>query len=79
MIPGKTAMLPVSESCGPWPKTGGRIGYGGGYYDRFLNKNGEFVHSVMLAFAGQRVPDVYGGKFDYVPDALCTEHGFEME
>ena len=48
-------------------------------YDRFLNKNGEFVHSVMLAFAGQRVPDVYGGKFDYVPDALCTEHGFEME
>ena len=37
----------------------GLVVLGGGYYDRFLNKNGEFVHSVMLAFAGQRVPDGY--------------------
>lgn len=79
-VPGeeKTTALMLMPGAA-FDNRGGRIGYGGGYYDRFLNKNGEFVHSVMLAFAGQRVPDVYGGKFDYVPDALCTEHGFEME
>ena len=63
-VPGeeKTTALMLMPGAA-FDNRGGRIGYGGGYYDRFLNKNGEFVHSVMLAFAGQRVPDVCGGKF----------------
>jgi 5-formyltetrahydrofolate cyclo-ligase len=43
--------------------TGGRLGYGGGYYDRFLEKCGEHCSLIAVAFDIQIV--------DHVP---CADH-----
>ena len=52
---------------------GGRLGYGGGYYDRTLARSGP---GVMLAFACQRVPRVPTGPFDVPVRAIATEDGW---
>lgn len=51
---------------------GGRIGYGGGYYDRFLR--GISAFRVALAFQLQVLDeDLPGGHFDLRVDAIVTE------
>ena len=52
-------------------KKGGRIGYGGGYYDRFLAKTKAL--KVALAFEMQLVEDVHALAHDQLMDMLITE------
>ncbi|MEM6491495.1 MAG: 5-formyltetrahydrofolate cyclo-ligase [Pseudomonadota bacterium] len=58
-------------------RTGGRLGYGGGYYDRAiaaLRADGP-VFVVGLAFAAQEAPKLPMGPFDARLDAIATEAG----
>lgn len=61
--------------------SGGRAGYGGGYYDCFLAKNRKNItYCVMLAFEVQRVPQIRREAWDQTPDGIVTESGvFRME
>ncbi len=53
-------------------RRGGRIGYGGGYYDRFLR--GVSAFTVGLGFGHQVLDeDLPGGSFDLPVDAIVTE------
>lgn len=52
-------------------KRGGRIGFGGGYYDRFLEKTGAL--RVALAYEMQIVEDVCACAHDQMMDMLITE------
>ena len=53
---------------------GYRIGFGGGYYDRFLT---DFAHStVSLISLGQLTKEIPREKFDLPVDYLITENGF---
>jgi 5-formyltetrahydrofolate cyclo-ligase len=55
-------------------RRGRRIGYGGGYYDRFLR--GLRAFTVGLAFELQVLDeDLPGGSFDLAVDAIVTEDG----
>ena len=49
----------------------GRIGYGGGYYDRYL----PFTHcpSIGLAFERQRIDDTMPEVHDHALDMIITE------
>jgi len=57
---------------------GGRLGQGGGYYDRTLAalRAGGRVFVVGLAFAGQEVDEVPTGPHDERLDAILTEMGY---
>jgi 5-formyltetrahydrofolate cyclo-ligase len=60
-------------------RRGGRLGYGGGYYDRTLTqlrKNGGSILAVGLAYAAQETENVPFGPFDRRLDGICTENGF---
>ncbi|SDF54580.1 5-formyltetrahydrofolate cyclo-ligase [Limimonas halophila] len=57
---------------------GYRLGYGGGFYDRTLEKlRGEnpATLAVGLAYSGQRVDDLPVGPYDQPLDAIVTEIG----
>lgn len=50
---------------------GNRIGYGGGYYDKYLNEYAdEITHTLMLAFQGQQVGYIEIEQCDYKPDLI---------
>ncbi len=55
-----------------WSEDGYRIGYGGGYYDRFLPKIPRAVR-IGLGFELQVVPEVPHGEHDLPVDLLVTE------
>lgn len=49
-----------------------RIGYGKGYYDKFLNKYPEY-HTLALAFECQMVNNIPSDLFDVKPKQIITE------
>ena len=51
---------------------GYRIGYGAGYYDRYLEKHPELVH-IALAFEFQVFPEVPFEAHDILPQMIVTE------
>lgn len=54
-------------------RRGGRVGYGGGYYDRLLGRTRADAFRVGLAFALQVVDVVPRGGADLSVDAIVTE------
>lgn len=56
-------------------KNGHRIGYGGGYYDRFLAKLDKAVPKIALGFHLQLVDEVPTNEFDIAVDSIITEKG----
>lgn len=54
---------------------GNRLGYGGGYYDRFLERLREGTPTIALAFSCQVVPSIPLEPFDKKVDMLITENG----
>jgi 5-formyltetrahydrofolate cyclo-ligase len=52
-------------------RRGYRIGYGGGYYDRFLA--GMNVHRIGLAFSCQIIPETPADRYDIPVDGIITE------
>ena len=55
-------------------RKGGRIGYGAGYYDRFLSKN-PGLRKIGIAFACQEVDNLPVDENDIRMDAIITEDG----
>jgi 5-formyltetrahydrofolate cyclo-ligase len=57
---------------------GGRLGQGGGYYDRTLAalRAGPGVLAVGLGFAVQEIDEVPRDPHDEFLDAICTEIGY---
>jgi 5-formyltetrahydrofolate cyclo-ligase len=54
-------------------RTGGRVGYGGGFYDRFLRTVRAGTPVVGVAFAVQMVDEVPRGEHDRLVDMVVTE------
>ena len=55
-------------------RTGGRIGYGAGYYDRFLEKH-PLLHKIGIAFACQEIDRLPLDENDVRMDHIVTEEG----
>ncbi len=53
---------------------GGRIGYGAGYYDRFLQKN-QNLRKIGIAFACQEIEKLPVDENDVPMDCIITEDG----
>ena len=56
-------------------KRGTRLGYGGGYYDRTLERLSKRPRLVGLAFAAQELEDIPRDAHDVPLDTIITEHG----
>lgn len=56
-------------------KRGNRIGYGGGYYDRFLASLSSGVFKVALAYEIQIIDELPCEDHDFPVDAIITEKG----
>ena len=54
-------------------RRGARVGYGGGYYDRFLARTRPGVPAIAIAFGLQVVEGVPEGRGDRRLDAIVTE------
>jgi 5-formyltetrahydrofolate cyclo-ligase len=72
-----TAPLEVDVVVVPgvaFDRRGARVGYGGGFYDRFLPRTRAGVPAIAVAFALQVVGEVPEGILDRRVDAIVTEH-----
>jgi 5-formyltetrahydrofolate cyclo-ligase len=58
-------------------KTGHRLGYGAGYYDRYLReaRAKRTIKAIGIAFAGQEIDELPHHEGDEVLDAVVTENG----
>lgn len=56
-------------------KKGNRIGFGGGFYDRFLSK-ASYQHAGILCFGFQVIEEIQPDKHDVPMDFIVTEDGF---
>jgi 5-formyltetrahydrofolate cyclo-ligase len=71
-----TAIDVVAVPAVAFDRDGRRLGYGGGYYDRFLSRTRPDTARIGLAFALQVVDgELPAGHFDLGVDAIVTEHG----
>lgn len=87
LVPGRFGTLIPSEASPPaapdmallpllaFDRAGGRLGYGGGYYDRTLGalRQAKPIVAVGLAYAAQEVAAVPTGPFDRRLDGVVTE------
>ncbi len=64
------AILPVLG----FDRSGTRLGYGGGYYDRFLKKNPD-IRRIGIAYSDQERPFIPPGVFDIRMQIIVTEKG----
>ncbi len=55
-----------------------RIGYGKGFYDKFMSRHSG-AKSIAIAFECQIVDEIERGLFDYCPDILMTEENIYDE
>jgi 5-formyltetrahydrofolate cyclo-ligase len=55
-------------------RRGARVGYGGGFYDRFLPRRRPGVPAIAIAFSVQLVDEVPEGGMDRRVDAIVTEN-----
>lgn len=51
------------------------MGYGGGYYDRYLYHYGRFMTSIFLAFEEQKIQRIPVDEYDRKPDLILTQKG----
>ena len=87
LLPGRYGILEPAEACpgsipdadtwiltpGLWfDDRGYRIGYGGGFYDRFLEKHPE-VCRIAVGFSFQILPEVPTEPTDIRPQVIVTE------
>jgi len=61
--------------CLGFSRDGYRIGYGGGFYDRFLPK-GNFT-KIIIAFEKMSVEDMPVSRFDHKVDKIITESAYD--
>ncbi len=54
---------------------GHRVGYGGGYYDRFFRRARPDLSKIAVCFGVQLVPEVPHGGSDVPVDVIVTEQG----
>jgi 5-formyltetrahydrofolate cyclo-ligase len=54
-------------------RSGNRLGFGAGYYDRFLPRTRAGVPKIAIGFALQVLPEVPTGRTDHRVDAIVTE------
>ncbi|HVP97599.1 5-formyltetrahydrofolate cyclo-ligase [Methanoregula sp.] len=59
-------------------RAGGRIGYGAGYYDRFLSKHPD-LFKIGVAFGCQEMEDLPTDENDVKMDLIVTEEGIVYE
>lgn len=52
----------------------GRIGYGGGYYDKYMEKLDSSIAKIALAYELQIIDRVPGEDHDILPDSIITEN-----
>ncbi|HNX17687.1 MAG TPA: 5-formyltetrahydrofolate cyclo-ligase [Methanoregula sp.] len=64
----KVAIIPLLA----FDRAGNRLGYGAGYYDRFLAANPSMV-KIGIAYACQEIPEVPGEPTDIRMDMIITE------
>ena len=55
-------------------RNGGRLGYGAGYYDRFLSQN-QHIRTIGIAFSCQEVHQIPLDTNDVLMDLVVTESG----
>lgn len=85
--PGSFGIMEPKGTCSLWEGEEGlllmpgvafdvschRVGYGGGYYDRYLEKHPGLVH-IALAFEFQVFEEVPFEDHDILPEMIVTEH-----
>lgn len=84
MEPKEEALRPVDPSIVDlvivpgvaFDKKGYRIGYGGGYYDRFIPRLSKKATTVSLAFEMQLIDKVPTSPFDIPVQYIITENSF---
>ncbi len=54
-------------------EAGNRMGYGGGYYDRYLTQYGSRMISALLAFEEQKVEEIPTESCDVQPEIIVTQ------
>lgn len=69
--PGEIDLAVVPGAA--YDRTGNRLGFGGGYYDRFLPRLRAGVARVAVAFGLQVVGEVPAGEHDQKVDIIVTE------
>ncbi|MGH2676415.1 MAG: 5-formyltetrahydrofolate cyclo-ligase [Actinomycetota bacterium] len=56
-------------------RTGRRLGYGGGHYDRYLDRLGRHARTVGIGFSAQLVDEVPAGRRDRRVELVVTDAG----